>query len=125
MDAEADRLVKRARRCGRAVDDCLLPAFLVQALQRERADGGAEAAAAEIRPDADGLELANAVLVIGPAEAVRGEAAVRRLDDAVERLAVRPCGADLSVARLGDARGRPDVTVDRDALGHVVGDVLR
>ena len=76
---------------------------------------------AKLRPDADRLKLADAVLVIRPAEAVRGEAAIRRLDNAVERLAVRPLSADLRVARFGHARGCPDLTVDRDTLGHVGG----
>jgi hypothetical protein len=61
----------------------LAPAFLVQAPQREAADCATEAAAAELFPDADRLELANPV-VVGPAQAVRGEATIRRLDDAIE-----------------------------------------
>jgi hypothetical protein len=103
VDAEAERLVKRARRCGSAVNDRLSGAFFVQTVQCERADGVAEALAAKLLPDANRLELADAVLVVGPAEAVRGEAAVRRLDDAVKRLAVRPLSANLRVARRSDA----------------------
>ena len=99
----------------------LPPPFLVQASQRERADGGPEPAAPEVRPNPDRLELADAVLVVGPAQAVGGKATVRRLDDAVERLTVRPLRANPRVARLGDPRGRPDFKVDRDALGHVGG----
>ena len=88
----------------------------MQAPQREAADCAAEAAAAELLPDADRLELADPVLVVGPAEAVRGEATIRRLDDAIELFAVRPLRANLREARLGDARGpvgaRPDLAMD-------------
>ena len=100
---EAERLVERAGRLGGAVDDRLPAALLVKALESERADGGAEAAAAELRPHADRLELADAVCVVGPAQAVGGEAAVRCLDDAVERPTVGPLGAHLRVAGLGQA----------------------
>ena len=50
----------------------------------------------------DRLELADAVLVVRPDEAVGGEAAAGSLDDAVERGAVRPRGLDVREARLRD-----------------------
>src|SRR5260221_12403927 len=99
MDAETQRLVQRARRCARAVDDRLAEALRMQALQRECAHGGAEAEAAELFAHADRLELAGAVLGVGPPEAVCGEAAVRRLGDAAECTEVRHLGANLRVAR--------------------------
>ena len=74
MDAKADRLVQRARRPGRAVDDRLPPALLVQPPERERAHRRAEAPPAELRPGPDRLELADSVLVVRPAQAVGGEA---------------------------------------------------
>ena len=67
-----------------------------------------------------GSNSADAVLVVRPYEHVRGEPSVGSLDDAVERAAIRPLGHDVRVARLGDARGRPDVAVDRNALGEVL-----
>ena len=84
MAAEADRLVEAASRVGDAVDDRLPAALLVQAAQSEGADGAAETLAAELLPYAHGLELADAVLVVRPDQAVRREAPVRRFDDAVE-----------------------------------------
>src|SRR6267142_6577759 len=101
--AKADRLVERASGIGVAADDGAPHTLLVQTLQAERADGGTEAAAAELRARPDRLEQPDAVLVVGPNQHIRGEASVRRLDDAVERAAVRPLGHDVAVARLGDA----------------------
>src|SRR5581483_6823185 len=118
--AEADGLVERARRLCVAENDGLAHPLLPQPLQRKRADGGPEPAPAELLPRSDGLEEADAVLVVGPDEHVRGEALVRRLDDAVERAAVRPRGHDVRIARLADARRGPDVAMDRHALGEVV-----
>ena len=46
--AEADRLVERARLVADAIDDRLPAALLVEATERERADGGAEAASPEL-----------------------------------------------------------------------------
>ena len=57
MAAEADRLVEPARRVAHAVHDRLPAAFLVPAAERECADGGAEAAAAELVAHAHRLEL--------------------------------------------------------------------
>ena len=120
MNPETEQLVQRAGRLGLAVDNRLAAAFLVPALQREGADGSAETAMAELFADADRLELANSVLIVGPDVAVRGEATIRRLDDAIERFAVRPLCSYLDEARLGDARGpvgaRPDLAMDRDAF---------
>ena len=120
MAAKADRLVERARLVADAVDDRLAAAFLMEAAECERADGGAEAAAAELGARPDWLEQPDAIFVIGPDQHIRGEASVRRLDDAVERAAVRPLGHDVAVARLGDAGRHPDVAVDRNALGEVL-----
>ena len=102
MEPEAERRVERAGRLRGAVDDCLPATFFVQAAQGERADRGAEPAAAELIAGTDRLELADGVLVVGPAETVGGEAAAGSLDDAVERFTVRPLGADGRVARLGE-----------------------
>src|SRR6476620_724829 len=121
VDAKAERLVERARRFGGAVDDRLPAPLLVEPPEREGAHGRAEAAAAELLPHADGLELTDAVCVVEPAQAVGGEAAVRRLDDTVERVTIGPLRAYPCVARLGEAGGCPHVLMDRDPLREVVG----
>src|SRR5205085_5833780 len=112
--AKADRLVETARRVGDAVDDRVPTALLVQATQREGADARPEPAAPELLAHTDRLELPDAVLVVRPDEAIGREPSVGSLDDAIEGRAVRPGGAHVLEARLGDARRRPDVPVDRD-----------
>src|SRR5262249_57359618 len=103
VPAEADRLVERARRIADAVDDRLPAALLVPAAKSERADGGAEPAASEFVTHADRLQLADAALVVRPEEAIGREAAVGRLDDAVEGRPIGPRGLDVREARLGHA----------------------
>src|SRR6266513_2752055 len=88
--AKADRLVQRAGGLGFTTDNGSPHSLLVQTLQAERADGGTEAAAAELRARPDRLEQPDAILVVGPDQHIRREASVRCLDDAVERAAVRP-----------------------------------
>jgi hypothetical protein len=70
-------------------------ALLVETPEAERADGGAEAAAAELGSRPDRLEEPDAVLVLRPDEHVRGEASFRRFDDAVERAAAWPLAMTL------------------------------
>ena len=66
-----------------------------------------------MRPDR--LELSDAVLVVEPREAVRGDAAVRRDRDAVEVGAVRPRAHDVAVALDGHARRMERAAVRLDA----------
>src|SRR4051794_41595715 len=86
VGAEADRLVQPAGRLGLAVNDRLATTFLVEAVQCERADDRAEAAAAKLRPDADRLQLPDPGLLVRPAEAGPGQAAGPRPHHAGERL---------------------------------------
>ena len=79
--AEADRLVEPARRIRARSRRSPAAALLVQAAERERADRGAEAAAAELLAHAHRLELADPVLVVRPERGSRrrsGRPAPRR-----------------------------------------------
>src|SRR5437868_14739218 len=74
---KADRLVERAGGLGVTTDNGSPHALLVETLQAERADGGTEAAAAELGARPDRLEQPHAILVVGPDQHTRGEASVR------------------------------------------------
>ena len=90
--------------------------------ERERADGGAEPAAPELLAHADRLELADA-RSRRPARRGSRRRSARPAPRRRSRASARygQAAIDVREARLGDARRRPDVAVDRDALGEVAG----
>ena len=73
-----------------AEHDRALSAGVAKALQREEVDRAPEPAPTVVGVRADGLELADAVLVVVPRERVRRERAVGRLDDAGRPIAIPP-----------------------------------
>src|SRR5580765_6094122 len=68
---------------------------------------------------AHGLELAYAVRVVEPREAVRGDAPIRRDRDAVEICAIGPRPHDVAVALHGYARRLERAAMCLDARRHV------
>ena len=86
----------------------------LQPVKREQADGRRETAAPVVGMRAHRLELADAVRVVEPGEAVGDEGSVRRLDDAVEVGAVRPGGLHVDEALDRDPRRRPDDPMQLD-----------
>lgn len=69
---------------------------------------------------ADGLELADAVLLVEPDERVGRKAAVGSFDDQIELLAVGRKGAQDAVGRERELRGLPRGAMDLDAPFQIV-----
>jgi hypothetical protein len=121
--AEPERLVEPLRRrvllVAARVDHRADRSLLREPLKRERANRRREAATPELRVRSDRLELADAILVVEPREAVRGDRAARRDGDRVEIATVGPSLHHVAVALDRDARRMERAAVRLDARLHV------
>src|SRR5580765_2245965 len=124
MPAKANALVQGTRTlvlvASASVHDRGACAYFLQAPQPVPAHRSPETAPPVVGMRADRLELAYAVLVVEPAENVRGKAPVRCLHHAIEIGSVGPDRRHLAIALLRQPRGCPDGTMERNALVKVV-----